>query len=315
MPKQSLAIQGMTCESCVLKVTHAIQSVPGVTEVKVSLMDAKASFVLPERSSRMEEIIRAIEKAGYEVNLTTRKFEWFYVWGFIGLVVLMMLSNQLRNFEPSLEGASYGLIFVIGLFTSVHCVGMCGGITLSQVSHGQSFRLRSFSLVQYHLGRIFSYTIVGAILGGIGAFASPSERLRDILTVAGGIGMTLFALAGILPKWFGKFRLPVFTANRARAESVLGRSSLGLGFINGFVPCGPLQGMQLFALASGSMLRGGISMLIFSLGTVPLLMGFGTFVTLLSPKLRSRLVKLGLLFVLLLGFMMIMRGLSFTMKG
>lgn len=72
--------------------------------------------------------------------------------------------------------------------------------------------------------------------------------------------------------------------------------------------------MQLFALASGSALQGGLSMLLFSLGTIPLL-GFGTFLTLLSVKMRTRLVKLGLLFVLLLGFMMMMRGMSFLVKG
>jgi len=313
MSKQTLSIEGMTCSSCVMKVTQAIASVPGVSGVNVSLKSEKVTFELTGRSGTVEDVIQAVEKAGYGAHVG-RKFDWLYVWGFLVLVVLMMLSSRL-NFERYLAGASYGLLFVIGLFNSIHCVGMCGGITLSQVSHGQSFRVRSFSLAQYHMGRILSYTLVGAVLGGIGAFASPSERLRGILTVAGGIGMALFALAGIAPKWFGKIRLPNFTNGRDKAEGIFGSNPWGLGFINGFVPCGPLQGMQLFALASGSAWQGGLSMLIFSLGTVPLLFGFGTFVTLLSARFRSRLVKLGLLFVFLLGFMMVMRGLSFVMKG
>ncbi|MHB1652832.1 MAG: urease accessory protein UreH domain-containing protein [Desulfitobacteriaceae bacterium] len=314
MSKHSLSIEGMTCQSCVMKVSKAIFSVPGATAVNVSLSSQKASFTLSGQKTTIEEVLGAIEKAGYGASLD-KKFDWFYVWGFLVLVILMMASNRLKSYEPSLSGASYGLLFIIGLFTSVHCVGMCGGITLSQVSGGQSFRIRSFSLAQYHLGRILSYTLVGAVLGGIGAFASPSERLRGILTVIGGLGMTLFALAGIAPQWFGKIRLPDFAAGRARAEGLFGHSSWGIGFINGFVPCGPLQGMQLFALASGSAWRGGLSMLVFSLGTIPILLGFGTFVTLLSAKFRSRLVKLGLLFVLLLGLMMVMRGMSFVMKG
>lgn len=313
MSKQSLSIEGMTCSSCAMKVTQAITSVPGISGVNVSLNSEKATFELSGQSVTVENVIQAIEKAGYGAHVD-RKFDWFYIWGFLLLVALMMLSSRL-NFERYLAGASYGLLFVIGLFTSVHCVGMCGGITLSQVSRGQSFRVRSFSLVKYHLGRILSYTLVGALLGGIGAFASPSERLRGILTVAGGIGMALFALAGIAPKWFGKIRIPNFTRGRVQVEGIFGHNSWGLGFINGFVPCGPLQGMQLFALASGSAWRGGLSMLIFSLGTVPLLLGFGTFVTLLSVKFRSRLVKLGLFFVLLLGLMMMMQGMRFVMKG
>lgn len=314
MSRQSLSIEGMTCQSCVMKVSKAIFSVPGVSGVNVNLQREKASFELSGQKGLVKDIIKAIERAGYGASVE-KKFDWFYVWGFLILVVLMMVSNRLKGYEPSLSDASYGLLFVIGLFTSVHCVGMCGGITLSQVAVGQSFRVRSVSLVQYHLGRILSYTLVGAVLGGIGAFASPSDRLRGILTVAGGLGMALFALAGIAPRWFGKIRLPNFAAGRARAEGFFGHSSWGIGFINGFVPCGPLQGMQLFALASGSAWRGGLSMFIFSLGTIPLLLGFGTFVTLLSVKFRIRLVKLGLLFVLLLGFMMVMRGMGFLVKG
>ena len=313
MSKQSLSIEGMTCSSCVMKVTQAITSVPGISGVNVSLTSQKATFELTEPSGTKENVIEAIKKAGYEASVH-KKFDSFYVWGFVGLVILMIASNKIKGYEPSMSNASYGLLFIIGLFTSVHCVGMCGGITLSQVSSGQTFRMRSFSLAQYHLGRIFSYTLVGAILGGIGAFASPSDRLRGILTVAGGLGMALFALAGIAPQWFGKIRLPNFVSGRARANGVLGHSSWAIGFINGFVPCGPLQGMQLFALASGSAWRGGLSMLVFSMGTIPLLLGFGTFVTLLSVKFRSRLIKLGLLFVLLLGFMMVTRGLSFVIK-
>jgi sulfite exporter TauE/SafE/copper chaperone CopZ len=313
MSETVLKIEGMTCSSCVMKVTKAITSVPGISGVNVSLTGEKAIFELTGRAETVEDVIQAVEKAGYGAQVG-RKFDWFYVWGFLALVVLMMLSSRL-NFERYLVGASYGLLFVVGLLVSVHCVGMCGGITLSQVSHGQSFRVRSFSLARYHMGRILSYTLVGTVLGGIGAFASPSEHLRGILTAAGGIGMALFALAGIAPKWFGKIRLPNFIKSRNKVEGISGRNSWGLGFINGFMPCGPLQGMQLFALASGSAWQGGLSMLIFSLGTVPLLLGFGTFVTLLSARFRSRLVKLGLLFVFLLGFMMVMRGLSFVMKG
>ena len=136
MSKQSLSIEGMTCSSCVMKVTKAITSVPGVSGVNVSLTSQKATFELTERSGTKENVIQAIKKAGYGAS-AQKKFDWFYVWGFVVLVILMMASARLRNYEPSLSNASYGLLFIIGLFTSVHCVGMCGGITLSQVSGGQ----------------------------------------------------------------------------------------------------------------------------------------------------------------------------------
>jgi len=217
----------------------------------------------------------------------------------------------LRGYEQALTGAGYGLLFVTGLLTSLHCVAMCGGITLSRASVGENFRLRSATLMQYHLGRIVSYTLTGIIMGAIGAIAAPNDLVRGIVILVGGVGMAFFALSGIFPRWFSRVRLPNLAANLSTSKGKWSRSSLGIGFINGFVPCGPLQGMQLYALASGSALKGGLAMLIFALGTMPLLFGFGTFVTLLSNKFRNRLIKLGLFFVLLLAFTMFVRGINY----
>lgn len=122
----------------------------------------------------------------------------------------MVISSR---YEHVLTEAGYGLLFVIGLLTSLHCVAMCGGITLSQVSVGNNFRMRSASLIPYHFGRLISYTLTGTILGAVGAIASPNDEIRGIVTVAGGIGMALFALSGIFPRWFSKVRLPNFTTN------------------------------------------------------------------------------------------------------
>lgn len=313
MSEKSLAIEGMTCQSCVMHVTRALLHSPGVHDVHVSLAEQKATFEMDEERGTIETAIRAIRDAGYDANVK-RTFDAFYIWAFLILAGMLILSKQVLKYIPGLEqGASYTLIFLIGVLTSFHCIGMCGGVTLSQVAGGQTFAMRSFSLLQYHFGRIFSYTLVGIFLGAIGSFAAPSDTLRGGVTLLGGIGMALFALAGIMPKWFSKVHLPELAATRQRAEGIFGRRSWWIGIINGFVPCGPLQGMQLFALASGSALRGGISMLLFSLGTVPLLYGFGTVVTVLSPKFRNRLIKLGFVFVLLLGLMMTMRGMRYLM--
>lgn len=311
MSREIVRIEGMTCQSCVWKVTKAIMAVPGVKDVEVSLSEQSASFQLADSQTKLDDIITAVRNSGYEAG-QKQSFDWFYVWGFAILIILMFLSSRLTGSEQSLiTGAGYGLIFVTGLLTSLHCVAMCGGITLSQVSGGNTVRLRSAALLQYHVGRIVSYSLVGFILGAIGAVAAPNDKIRGIVTLAGGLGMALFALSGIFPRWFSKVRLPNFAANLATSQGKWSRSSLGIGFINGFVPCGPLQGVQLYALASGSAMKGGLSMLVFALGTLPLLFGFGTFVTFLNNKLRTRLIKLGFMFVLLLAFMMLMRGVRF----
>lgn len=317
MAKYKLEIEGMTCQSCVAKVTKAIMNSEGTHDIEVNLREQRASFTLDERKGKLPQVLQAIERAGYSVSQKKgekKGLDWFYVWGILAFVVVLVLSKQVTKFIPALDqGGSYSylLVFLIGILTSFHCIGMCGGISISQGASGQSFRLRSTSLIQYHVGRIFSYTLVGGILGGVGAVAAPSDSLRGVVTLLGGVGMLLFALSGLAPRWFSRIHLPEVAAARERAGRIFGYSSWGVGFINGFVPCGPLQGMQLFALGSGSVLQGGLTMLIFSLGTVPLLFGFGTAVSVLNPKIRTRLVKLGLLFVVFLGVMMTMRGLSF----
>jgi sulfite exporter TauE/SafE len=150
----------------------------------------------------------------------------------------MMLSTRLLRSEQILTGASYGLLFITGLLTSLHCVAMCGGITLSQVSVGRNFRMRSATLMQYHLGRIVSYSLTGVIMGAIGAVAAPNDMVRGIVTLAGGVGMALFALSGIYPRWFSRVRLPNFAANLSRSKGKWSRSSLGSGLSTGLFRAG-----------------------------------------------------------------------------
>src|SRR5665647_2658897 len=74
-----------------------------------------------------------------------------------------------------------------------------------------------------------------------------------------------------------------------------------VGLLNGLMPCGPLQAMQLYALGTGSALAGALSMLIFSLGTVPLMFGFGAISTMLSKKFTRSILRFSAVLVVILG--------------
>ena len=76
------------------------------------------------------------------------------------------------------------------------------------------------------------------------------------------------------------------------------------------MPCGPLQTMQVYALGTGSFLAGALSMFLFSLGTVPLLLGFGAISSLLSAKFNRRMLKASAVLVMALGLVMLMRGMN-----
>jgi hypothetical protein len=90
------------------------------------------------------------------------------------------------------------------------------------------------------------------------------------------------------------------------------RGPFYIGLLNGLMPCGPLQTMQLYALGTGSFLAGATSMFLFSLGTVPLMFGFGAISSLLSSKFTRQMLKVSAVLVIVLGLTMVNRGLSLS---
>jgi hypothetical protein len=95
-------------------------------------------------------------------------------------------------------------------------------------------------------------------------------------------------------------------------EQKNGRRPLYVGLLNGLMPCGPLQAMQLYALSTGDPVKGALSMLLFSLGTVPLMFGLGAFSTFLTKKFTSRMMTVSAALVILLGASMFSSGMALS---
>ena len=163
---------------------------------------------------------------------------------------------------------------VVGLVTSVHCVGMCGPIAcgLSAMPATESERL--LAATSYHGARLTSYAIVGAICGSLGkqplqwVFHSPAVILPWILVLV--FLVFAFGLEKRLPRPAALLK----HASRLRfktARLTPIRSGLALGFLTPLLPCGPLYLLFGAALLSGSGWRGAEFALAFGLGTVPLL--------------------------------------------
>jgi hypothetical protein len=93
------------------------------------------------------------------------------------------------------------------------------------------------------------------------------------------------------------------------------RGPLFVGLLNGLMPCGPLQAMQIYALSTGSPAKGAISMLFFSLGTVPLMFGLGAFGSLMSRKFAGRVMKAGAALVIVMGVVMFNNGTALSGFG
>ena len=236
------------------------------------------------------------------------------------------ILNYLAPDSLAETGMGYGTLFVIGLLTSVHCIAMCGGINLSQTLHKDDSGAEELSKTMfrntlvYNLGRVVSYTVIGGVLGavgglaGIGADIQTSSVLQGILKFLAGIIMIIMGvnMLGIFPGLRKmRIRLPFLKGKIFRKK----KTPFLVGLCNGFMPCGPLQSMQVVALASGNALSGAFAMLCFSLGTVPLMLGFGSVFSALGKKFTRQILKAGAVLVVVMGLAMMAQGSALSGLG
>ena len=323
-----LQIGGMTCVSCQNKIEKKLRNTKGVQGVQVSYNNGTAVITYDPDLLTLKEINGIIEKLDYQVleegqqgSGAKRALGILIILFSIGMLLKQFGVLELFNaFPVAEEGMGYGMLFVIGLLTSVHCVAMCGGINLSQcmpkdIKAGTGAKTALRPSLLYNLGRVISYTLVGALVGAFGSVASLSNGFKGGIQLLAGVFMVIMGInmLGVFP-WLRKFnlRMPSFIAKRVHAGKNGSNSPLVIGLLNGLMPCGPLQAMQLYALSTGSPVKGALSMLLFSLGTVPLMFGLGALSTLLSKKFTNKVMTVGAVLVVVLGISMFSNGLSLS---
>ncbi len=324
-------IQGMTCAGCAMKIERLLRQMPGVQEARVQYAAGKARIIYEESLISADEIAEKIQSLGYEVASQKCIDQKLRPVGQLAgaLIVLLAVYNLLRwfgitdifyMFPEAKAGMGYGMLFMIGLFTSIHCVAMCGGIHLSQCMQngakpGVCAANRAASLkpsLLYNLGRILSYTLIGALIGLLGMAISFSSSIKGLIQVLAGVFMIVMGL-NMLQLFPGlrllQFRLPQGIGHKIYALKE-GKGPFVIGLLNGLMPCGPLQAMQLYALSSGSPIKGALAMLFFGLGTMPLLFGLGLLSTVLSRKFTKKVMTAGAALVVIFGVSMLNSGLA-----
>ena len=202
----------------------------------------------------------------------------------------------------------YLAFFLTGLFGGVHCVGMCGGIVsilglnVSQ-QKSQSSRQLMPILLGYNLGRISSYMLAGAIMAGISASVLSLEELRQHQVILERFAALFMIILGLYLAniWhgltkverLGKFLWRIIEPFSRRFIPVANfKQAFPLGFIWGWLPCGMVYSALIMALASADVLKGGLIMLAFGLGTLPNLLAMGFLSTQLTQFTRQAKIKL-----------------------
>ncbi len=211
--------------------------------------------------------------------------------------------------------SSYFAAFLMGLFSSLHCIGMCGSIigtlTLSLKPEIRNKKWILFPYVlNYNLGRITSYTLAGFLVGFLQTlFILPfgmeyGHRILQLLSAAIMIGAGLY-LAGWFPLFayiekvgaklwklvepYGRKLIPVSTHSQAYL----------FGMVWGWLPCGLVYAALALAATTGNVLSAGVTMLAFGLGTLPSVLGVGIMTDVLTKLSQMQRFKqvIGLLLI------------------
>lgn len=327
LKQEQLYIRGMTCVNCQSKIEDVLKRTAGVTNIRVSYEKGIAEFSYETEKATKEEIIREIEELGYEVSSEKKSGKKIEIVSQLVLIILLFFLLQktgiLNRLSPNSladAGMGYGMLFVIGLITSIHCIAMCGGINLSQTLQKRADKELSKMMfkntLSYNTGRIISYTVIGGVLGTVGGLAgmgtgiSTSSLFQGLLKLLAGLVMVLMGMnmLGIFPRRLKLYlQLPSWI-RRKMGKIGKSRTPFLVGLCNGLMPCGPLQSMQIVALASGNALVGALSMFFFSLGTVPLMLGFGFVFSSLGKHFTRQILKVGAILVVVMGLSMISQG-------
>ena len=218
------------------------------------------------------------------------------------------------------ENLSIGLLLLIGFLTGFHCVGMCGPLILSYVTKNARAGYQSHvAHFLYGIGKTVSYTTIGALLGSFGSIIAFTPQIRGAVGMAAGVFLILFGLhmLKVFPALSHfQFRTPGFVMRFIGKEYRKQSNPFVIGLLNGLmIICGPLQAMYVMAAGTGNWLEGAKILFFFGLGTLPLLLGFGFLTSLLSNNLTPKLLKVSGGFIIILGVLMLNRGVALTGTG
>ena len=204
--------------------------------------------------------------------------------------------------------------FTLGLLGSLHCALMCAPIAISLPGSPQRMKF-VFGRIAYNFGRLSTYIFLGfiAMLVGKGLFAIGAQRWVSIVIGA------ILAILALLPKSFGErsFAKPIYLFT-GKVKSLFSSfikkrtifSMYVVGILNGFLPCGLVYMALATALAASDLVHGALFMLIFGLGTFPLMLVASLMGNLVKQSIRLKFNKAVPIFIFMMGCLLIVRGLN-----
>lgn len=312
-------VTGTTCQSCEFVIEREVKKMRGVSGVVVSHTQ-QTLCITSDCNIQGSDVSELIGKYGYGLSNKpnksnrSRQIDWKKVGGtlLIVLAVYYLLSKLgILTYSPSTsEPAGLFAVLVIGLIASVSsCTAVIGGLVVavsSQMAKSQknlSATLRLKPHIYFNLGRLVGFAGFGALIGLIGSSIELSPSLNGVFVLLIAVFMILLGvnLLEVFPT--SVVSTPKWISHKIHdlAESKNPLAPMLLGALTFFLPCGFTQSMQLYALSLQDPIQASLVMTVFALGTLPALLGIGSFTSFSSGKTLSKITKVAGAFVLVLG--------------
>ncbi|MDR1447503.1 MAG: sulfite exporter TauE/SafE family protein [Candidatus Ancillula sp.] len=347
--KHKLSILGMHCRACEKLIQDELLEVAGVQNPIAQLKTQSVTFEVVGEFSQFE-VEQAILRAGYKIGVENRPVvshnpqDWAVVMIGVAVVLLGLAIMHVFNITPqvlkpsALFGSSYGdmtaqefsisqMLFPVlsGLTAGFStCMALIGALVVGiSARHEQRYpnatRLQNFDPhLYFNFGRIAGFGVFGFILGLLGSALTFNSTVLGLLTALAGLFMLLVGLQltrlfprlttlSMPPKIAQKFGI-----NKRRNGQYSHLSSVVLGALTFFLPCGFTQAMQLQAISTASPLWGALTMLLFAVGTTPGLLSAGALTALLRGKVGKQIFKIIGVVVVAMSLSSISTGMQFV---
>lgn len=205
---------------------------------------------------------------------------------------------------------------ILGLLSSLHCIGMCGPIAMMLPLDRTNEAKRVLQLLLYHIGRLFSYGMLGAFFGIAGKVLSLAGIQQQLSIIA---GIAIIIIVMIPENKFAQYNFskPVYriiskikTGLGSRLKQRNNKTFFMIGLLNGLLPCGLVYAALFGAIAMQDVSYGVLYMILYGIGTIPLMSIVVFAGGMFTPKQRNTLNKLVPYAMVFMGMLFIVRGLG-----
>lgn len=205
---------------------------------------------------------------------------------------------------------------LFGLISSLHCIGMCGPIAMMLPVNKSNPAEKVIQILIYHIGRLTAYASLGLIFGLLGR-GFYMAGIQQQLSIA--VGILMIVIVVVPEREFMKYNFskPVYRL-LSKIKSNLGNqfkrkspdAFFTIGLLNGFLPCGLVYAALFGAIAMQNLTLSVTYMILYGIGTIPMMSAVVYLSNLLSIPVRNKLQKIIPIVVIFIGIMFIFRGLG-----